>query len=167
MASAPIRQPAFQAVNSGGTVIEGPYLFNVGGGAPTTLGVTLATVNASEEAEMVGPWKNFAWSQMAFPLGYRLHATLNFTSVESDPASQFYGLTLLHRLWRWGVETQFPYPGLQFRMFTSSAWRPVVISSFEWRPSLMAGKQGLYEVDLTISSFNLLPFAGEWAQSAW
>lgn len=168
MALAPIRQPAIQVVNSIGGVIGGPYLFNVGGGAAATLGVTLATIDASEEAKSVGPWENFSWQTVSFLLGYKYHATLKFTNVESDPTLTNYGLTLLHRLWAYGTANQLTFAGLQFRMFGAPApWRSVVVSGLDWAPSLMAGKQGVYDVDLTISTRDLVATPGEWAQSSW
>jgi hypothetical protein len=167
MATAPIRQPAIQVVNSVGGVIGGPYLFNVGGGAQTTLGVVLNTIDAGEEAKVVGPWENFAWSTVSFPLGYKLHALMHFQAVESDPVSTSYGLTLLHRLWAYSIANQLTFAGLQFRMFTGATWRGVVVDGMQWQPVLMAGKQMFYEVDFSIVTRDLVPTPGEWAQSQW
>jgi hypothetical protein len=166
------RTPALQVVNSVGTVIAGPYLIAPGvtGTALATgsaLGLTLATIDAWEEAEVIGPWKNFLWQQVVYPLGYRYHASLRFVGVESDTSSNQYGLALLHNLWQQSVNNALTFAALQFRMFTTSTWRPVVAGSFEWRPSFAAGKQGLYEVDLALTSRELIATPGEWAQSAW
>lgn len=170
MALAAPRQPALLVTNQGGgnPVSEGPYLLAVSpSNAPSTLGVTLNTIDAWEEEEVIGPWKNFQWSQISYSLGYRLHANLHFVAVESDLANSTYGLTLLHRLWRIGIEYQITYAPLQFRMFTLSPWRPVVIGGTEWRPQLAEGKQGLYTVDFPIVSRDLVSAPGEWAQQGW
>lgn len=168
MATATHRRPSFQLVNSVGTAIEGPYdLSVVQGSAPSALGITLETIDAWEEARTIGPFENFQFSQVSFPLGYKLHATLKFTAVESDTSSSTYGLTLLHRLWMAMIATQLSYSALQFRMFATAPWRGVVHGSSEWHPQLMAGKQAFYTVEFPIISRDLVPTPGEWAQSLW
>lgn len=166
MSVATQRSPLLRVVDPSGTPLE-TYPLAVSSGAPAANGFTLSTIDAWEEEEVIGPWKNFQWSQVSFPLGYRLHAMLRFTQVESDVASNVYGLTLLHRLWKIGLEYQITYAALQFAMFASSAPRPVVINGNEWRPSLMAGKQGLYELDIPIVTRDLVTSPGEWARSQW
>jgi hypothetical protein len=166
MAVAALRNVWLQVTN-GSSPIEGPYQFMVSSGAPATLGITLSTVDAWEEVETVGPWKNFNWSQISFVLGYRLHATLRFTAVESEITPNNYGLTLLHRLWRIGLENQITFAALEFRMFTTGVWRPVVVNTAEWRPTLMAGKQGFYEVEIPIVTRDLVAAPGEWAKANW
>jgi hypothetical protein len=168
MASATHRSPALRVVNSGGVQIEGPYeLSVVPNNAPANYGLTLGTVEAREETVTIGPWLNFQWAQMSYLVGYRYHVSLRFSMIESDPASLVYGLTLLHRLWRIAVEYQTSYAALQFRMFSTGAWRGVVPDGTEWAPQLIAGKQGFYTASVDLVTREIVPIPGEWAQGLW
>lgn len=167
MARATDRLPQIQIVNSVGVPQEGPYPLAESSGAPANLGIHFVGAESWEEDVCAGPWLNFAWQQMSMSFGYRLHATLKFTAVESDTTSSVYGLTLLHRLWKTGREKQLTYAGLQFKMYSAAAFRAVVVTSQEWRPTLTAGKQGLYDVSFEIATRDLVSVPGEWAQGAW
>lgn len=161
------RSPQLQLVNSLGNLIEGPYNLSVPSGAPTTLGLSLDTVDSTIEAVDVGPWTNLNWQVMSYVVGYRLHANLKFSEVQCDPSSLVYGLTLLQRLWQAGQDNQISYGALQFRMFASSTWRTVRPSSRELRPFLLAGKQGFFGLEMPLETRDLVAVPGWWAQAAW
>lgn len=167
MARAADRLPQIQFVNSVGGVLEGPYPLAVSQGAAANLGIWFEGADAGEEDVHAGPWTNFQWRQMSQSFGYRLHASLRFVGVESDPSSSFYGLTLLHRIWKAGREHQVTAVGLQFKMYSAGLFRPIIVTSPQWQPQLLAGKQGLYEVSIDIATWDLVPVPGEWAQSQW
>ena len=161
------RQPQLRIVNSGGAVIEGPYRFDVGSGAQANLGMVLTSVDPSEIEETAAQFKNHLWSNIGSFLGYRFGITMNFSAVEGG-GSNFYGLTLLHRLWRTSVETQFVYGALQFALFTGATFLAVVqVPGHGWAPTTSGTKQGLFDVTLQFESRDLIQVPGEWAQGQW
>lgn len=167
MARATDRAPFFQIVDSGGALLLGPYPVAESSGAPDALGLHLESVEPWEEDICAGPWVNYAYQQMSMSFGYRLHATFKFVAVESAPASPYYGIALLHLLWKTGREKQVSYAGLQLKMFASSPFRPVIVTSGEWHPVNTANKQGYYDVTFDIATRDLIATPGEWADSQW
>lgn len=166
MATFPSRRPLLKLVNSVGAPIEGPYPLAVSDYAPENLGIRLSGVEASEHEEGVR-FVNYQWNEVGYTFGYRLGVTLHFTAVEAT-ASPGYGLTLLHRIWRAAVETQFTYCAVQFAMYSTSAFYAMVpASGAGWAPTLSGGKQGLFDVSLSFRTRALVSVPGEWAVSQW
>ena len=167
MATAALRSPSLRTVNQFDTPLAGPFALDVPS-AKDALGLVLGTIDAHEEAEVLGPYKNAQWAMFSQWLGYRLYVTLHFAQVESSPTNGQYGLSLLHSLWRAAVETQVNYAALQFSMFNGAAWHGMVPQQgSSWAPTLIAGKQGFYEVSLALVSRDLVANPGEWAQQQW
>lgn len=154
-------------MNSVGTVIEGPYLFDAAPGAtaPATLGINLRTLKCSEQAEKI-EFKNFQWAEVAYHLGYRYFVTMDFTAVEQNGAATGYGLTLLHRLWRAAAENQVTYGALQFARSAGATFYPIVQTS-EWQPEDSGGKWGRFDVTLSFKTRSLVATPLEWAVSQW
>jgi hypothetical protein len=164
----PDYQPQLQLVNSGGTVIEGPYQLDVKSGAPASLGITLGGAEPWYVEENIGPFLNYQWSEVAYNLGYRYFVTLNFSFVESGQTSTAQGLTLLDRLHQACVKTQVTYAALQFSLFVSSPFFGVVpAGSNGFHPQKVAGKQGFYDLSLSFKSRDLQATPGAWASSLW
>lgn len=167
MAQAPYRSPQMRIVNSLGLPTSPTFALAVPS-AQTTLGIVLGTIDAHEEPEMLGPYKNAQWNIFSQWLGYRLYVTLHFAQVECDPGVGNYGLTLLHNFWRQAVETQVNYAAVQFAMFSGAAWHGVVPQQgANWAPTLISGKQGFFEVSLAFMTRELVTNPGEWAYSQW
>jgi hypothetical protein len=159
------RQPQIRIVNSIGLVTAGPYRLDVASSAPATYGLTLERVEPTEQVEAV-VFKNFQWDEVGYPFGYRLGVMLSFVAVEGAPGNSNYGLTLLHNLWRLGIENQFSYAALQFAMFSGSSFYPMLPSP-EWNPTTTAGKQGFFDVSISLQSRSLVANPGNWADSQW
>ena len=164
---APARLSQIKLVNSFGTTTAGPYQLELASSA-ATYGFLVASVEAQEDPEVLGPYKNAQWSSMAQWLGYRLYVTIHFTMVEAKPVSPNYGLSLLHGLWRSAVENQVAFGALQFALYGASAWHPMVPQDGAvWKPSPMDGKWQLFDVDFPLMSRELVTNPGEWADQQW
>lgn len=168
MAGFPIYQPQLRVVNSGGSVIEGPYQFDPAT-AMGTRGIVLVGTEPWYVDENSGPFLNYQWSQIAYLLGYRYYVTLNFAAISGQAVSgSAYGLTLLDRLYQACVQNQATYAALQFSLFVGSPFYGVgPAGSTGFHPTLSSGKQGLYDLTLSFTTRDLQASPQAWAAGLW
>ena len=138
-------QPQLQVVNSAGGVIEGPYRLDPSSGTEASLGFVLSSIEPWYVDENSGPFLNYLWSEMAYPLGYRFYVNLDFGAIGSAVNNNYFGLTLLSRLYQTCVQNQVTYAALQFSLFAGGGahfFGIIPNGSTGFHPTKAGGKAG-------------------------
>jgi hypothetical protein len=163
--------PQLRTVDSGGNLVLGPFQLAVSAGAGTTLGLWLADTEPWYQDENSGPFLNYQWAEIAYPIGYRYYVNLNFRGIDAaNVASSTYGLALLDTLYQAAVQTQVTYAALQFSLFGafgSPFFGVVPAGNGGFHPMKESGKQGFYSLSLSFKSRDLQQSPKPWAASQW